>query len=207
MSDFTKYLTETIKEYQYKIKFAGDLADGFQKNLKTALDKYQVKSLSAGKNTPIQEVPLDFPALKNTAVTIFDFVSHYPASVFELRSYIANHFNMSVDKIVVRKPGEPTEDYQNEINAKPKSEYKAKLHDIEYKDAPAVKADEVYGNKHTQSLLKELLKDKKAKFEIEQGSDNKTQETQSKELENNPSPVKAAHKGPVKGNPHTAGAK
>ena len=43
MSDFTKYLTETIKEYQYKIKFAGDLADGFQKNLKTALDKTKLK--------------------------------------------------------------------------------------------------------------------------------------------------------------------
>ena len=33
------------------------------------------------------------------------------------------------------------------------------LQDIEYKDAPKVKADEVYGAKANQSLLKELLKD------------------------------------------------
>ena len=207
MSDFTKYLTETVKEYQYKIKFAGDLADDFQKNLKTVLDKYQVKSLSAGKNTPIQEVPLDFPALKNTAVTIFDFVSHYPASVFELRSYIANHFNMPVDKIVVRKPGEPTEEYQDEINAKPKSEYKAKLHDIEYSELSKIKADEIYGDKANASLLKELLKDRKDKYEIEKGTDNKTQEIQPKEEKGSASPVNAAHKGPVKGNPHPAKGK
>jgi len=189
MSNFKQYLIESTKEYQYKIKIAGDLADDFNTRLETALNKYEVKSLSKGKKTPIQEVPLDFPGLKNIAVTIFNFIAHYPASVFEMRCYLADYMNMPMSQIVIRKPGEPTEEYQDEMIAKPKSEFKSKLQDIEYKDAPKIKADEVYGDKATQSLLKELLKDRKDKYEIEKGLDNKTQEAQSKEEQSSASPL------------------
>ena len=207
MSNFKQYLTESTREYQYKIKVAGDISDDFGARMETALKKYDVKSLSKGKKKPIQETPLDFPGLKNTSVTIFDAVTNYPASTFEMRSYVADYMNVPVNQIVVRKPGEPTEDYQEEMRAKPTSEFKAKLQDVEYKDAPKVKADEVYGDKANQSLLKELLKAKQEKYEIEKGSDNKTQDIQPKEEKGSASPVQAAHKGPVKGNPHPAKGK
>ena len=58
------------------------------------------------------------------------------------------------------------------------------------------------------SLLKELLKDREAHaLNMEVGKDNKTQELQSNEEESKPSPIQAAHKGPVKGNPHPAKGK
>jgi trehalose-6-phosphate synthase len=63
--------------------------------------------------------------------------------------------------IVVRRPGEPTEQYQEEMKTKETSEFKSVLQDIEYKDAPKVKADEIYGDRANQSLLKELLKARK----------------------------------------------
>ena len=207
MSTFVEYLTESTKEYQFKIKVAGDLPEGFRTRLETALKKYDVKGCSNGKKTPIQETPLDFPGLKNTSVTIFDVTTNYPASVFEMRSYVADYMNIPASQIVVRKPGEPTEEYQEEMKAKPTSEFKAKLQDVEYKDAPKVKADEVYGDKAIQSLLKELLKDRQARYEIEKGSDNKTQEAQSKDEQASTSPIKAAHQGAVKGNPHPAKGK
>jgi len=164
MTDFKQYLAESTKEYNYRIKVAGDLSEDFASRLETALKKYEVKSLSKGKKTPIQEVPLDFPNLKNTAVTIFELKTSYPASVFEMHSYISNIMRLQPNQLVVRKPGEPTEEYQEEIKAKAekKSEFRSVLQDVEYKDAPKVKADEVYGDRANQSLLKELLKARKA---------------------------------------------
>jgi hypothetical protein len=41
-----------------------------------------------------------------------------------------------------------------------KSEYKNKLQDIEYKDAPKVNAEDFHSTQANMSLLKELLKDK-----------------------------------------------
>ena len=160
MTDFKQYLAESTKEYDYRIKVAGDLSEDFAGRLETALKKYEVKSLSKGKKTPIQEVPLDFPNLKNQAVTIFELKTSYPASVFEMHSYISNIMRLQPNQLVVRKPGEPSEEYQEEIKTKAekKSEFRSVLQDVEYKDAPKVKADEVYGDKANQSLLKELLK-------------------------------------------------
>lgn len=163
MTNFKQYLAESTKEYHYKIKIAGDISEDFGSKLETALRKYEVKSLSKGKKTPIQEVPLDFSHIKNQAVTIFELTTLYPASVFEMRALIADSMRLHDNQIVIRKPGEPTEEYQEEIKARAekKSEYKSMLHDIEYKDAPKVKADEVYGDRANQSLLKELLKARK----------------------------------------------
>jgi hypothetical protein len=210
MTNFKQYLAESTKEYNYKIKVAGDLSEDFGSRLETALRKYEVKTLSKGKKTPIQEVPLDFSHLKNEAVTIFELTTMYPASVFEMRTLIADSMRLHPNQIVVRKPGEPTEEYQEEMKAKAekKSEFKSMLQDIEYKDAPKVKADEVYGDRANQSLLKELLKARKD-FDAAQfaAKPKVEQEVMKNEVDkkNSGSPIKAAHKGPVKGNPNPAG--
>jgi hypothetical protein len=207
MTDFKEYLAESTKEYNYKIKVAGDLSEDFGSKLETVLKKYEVKTLSKGKKTPIQEMPLDFPTIKNQAVTIFELTTMYPASVFEMRALVADSMRLHADQIVVRKPGEPTEEYQEEMKAKAekKSEFKSMLQDVEYKDAPKVKADEIYGDKANQSLLKELLK---ARKEIEFAAKPKVeQEVQKNEgdKKNSGSPIMPAHKGAVKGNPDPAG--
>ena len=152
-------------------------------------------------------MPLDFPQLSNEEVTIFDVTTNYPVSVRELKEYLGVYMNLPQTHIVVRKPGEPTEEYQDQMQVAKKSEYANKLHDIEYKDAPKVNAEDFHSTKANMSLLKELLKDREDKYEIEKGSDNKTQDTQSNEEESKPSMLKAAHDGPVKGNPHPAKGK
>jgi hypothetical protein len=201
MTNFKHYLSESTKEYDYKIKVAGDLSEDFAARLETALKKYEVKSLSKGKKTPIQEVPLDFPNLKNTAVTIYELKTSYPASVFEMHSYITNSMRLQPNQLVVRKPNEPTEEYQEQMKTKETSEFKSVLQDVEYKDAPKVKADEVYGDRANQSLLKELLKARKEKTEfaakpkVEQEvqkneGDKKNPGSVLKPLKGNPDPIK-----------------
>jgi len=178
MSTFAKYLTESTKTYEYRVKIAGDIDKDFASRLETACQKFEVQKLSAGKKTPIQSLPLDFPAIKNESVTIFNLSTSYPVSVRELKEYIADYMRISPAMVVVRTPDEPTEEYQEQIANAGKSEYVNKLRDIEYKDAPKVKSEDFHSTKANMSLLKELLKDRK---KIEFAKTEKTQEVQSKE--------------------------
>ena len=68
------------------------------------------------------------------------------------------------------------------------------------KDAPKVNAEEFHSTKANMSLLKELLKDREIGYEVEKGTDNKTQEAQSKEEKSTPSPFsKVKNPSPNKG--------
>ena len=140
MSTFTHYLTESAKSYDYKIKIAGQPKDIDTTRLETALAKFEVAKMSAGKSTPIQSLPLDFPQCKNESVTIFDVTTNYPASVREMKEYLADYMNISPAMIVVRKPNEPSEEYQEQMEVAKTSEYKNKLLDLEMSDSPKVNA-------------------------------------------------------------------
>ena len=189
MSEFARYLSESIKEYVYKIKVAGDLDKDFANQLETACQKFEVKKLSAGKKTPIQELPLDFPALKNIQVTIYELTTMYPVSAHELKEYLAYYLNLPKNQLVVKKPGEPSEEYQDEMKNKP-SEFKSKLQDIEYGDAPKVEADKIYGDKANASLLKELLKARKEITHAEEDAKNKAEKKlQDREEKGTASPL------------------
>ena len=172
MSTFTKYLTEATKTYEYKVKIAGDIDKDFSSRMETACQKFELKKLTAGKKTPIQSLPLDFPQLKNESVTIFELTTSYPVAVNELREYIADYMRISPACVVVRKPGEPSEEYQEQIANATKSEYKNKLQDIEYKDAPKVNAEDFHSTKANMSLLKELLKNREESVKPEQNKES-----------------------------------
>ena len=174
MSTFTKYLTEATKTYEYKVKIAGDIDKDFSSRMETACQKFELKKLTAGKKTPIQSLPLDFPQLKNESVTIYDLTTSYPVAVNELKEYIADYMRISPAWVVVRKPGEPSEEYQEQIANATKSEYKNKLNDIEYKDAPKVNAEDFHSTKANMSLLKELLKDREVNKDAPKEKENIT---------------------------------
>ena len=189
MSTFKDYLTESSKSYDYKIKIAGEPKDIDKNALETALQKFDLASMSAGKSTPIMTLPLDFPRLSNESVTIFDVTTNYPESPRVMHEYLSDILRIPMTHIVVKKPGEPTEEYQNDMQVAKKSEYASKLQDIEMKDAPKVNAEDYHSTKANMGLLKELLKDRENRYEVEKGSDNKVQDTQSNEEEATPSPL------------------
>ena len=174
MSTFQKYLTESTKSYDYKIKIVGEIDKNFTTKMETALAKFEVAKMSAGKKTPIQTLPLDFPALSNESVTIFDVTTNYPASAREMKEYLGVHMNIPQTHIVVRKPGEPTEEYQEQMQVATQSEYKNKLMDIEYKDSPEVNAEDFHSSKANMSLLKELLKDREENKDTPKEKENIT---------------------------------
>ena len=174
MSTFTQYLAESSKSYDYKIKVAGVLADDFASKLESALAKFEVAKMSAGKKTPIMTMPLDFPHLSNEEVTIFDVTTNYPASSGVMKEYLSDLLGINASKIVVRKPGEPTEEYQDQMQIAKNSEYKNKLMDIEYTDTAKVNPEDFHSTKANMSLLKELLKDREENKDTPKEKENIT---------------------------------
>ena len=184
MSTFTHYLAESTKSYDYKIKIAGETKDIDKNALESALQKFDLASMSAGKSTPIMTVPLDFPMLKHESVTIFDVTTNYPESTRVMQEYLSDILRIPTTHIVVRKPGEPTEEYQNDMQVANKSDYASKLQDIEMKDAPKVNAEDYHSTKANMGLLKELLKDR----EVNKDAPKEKENAMSKEEEGTPSP-------------------
>jgi len=150
MKTFDEYLTESKKVYSFKVGVAGDLPEGFADTMETALQKYNVSSMTAGKRTPIQERPLDFPQLENCNVTYYEVDLIYPTTVQVLQEYIGQCCGVKQSHIIVRNPNEPQELYQEE---KDSETYVAKLTTEELEGESA--QDEVGENK-VMNLLKEL---------------------------------------------------
>jgi hypothetical protein len=195
MSTFTHYLTEAAKSYDYKIKVAGDIDKAFASRMETALAKFEVAKMSAGKKTPIMTLPLDFPALSNESVTIFDVTTNYPVAVNVLKEYLADYMKITPSMIVVRKPGEPTEEYQDEMQIGNKSDFANKLASVEEKfDSNKVKAEDFFGDKYNMGLLRELMKSKKEVPAMpDENNKNKAEKKlQDREEKGTPSPFSKA---------------
>jgi hypothetical protein len=74
MKTLKEYITESFsnKKYQFKVKIAGEVNEDQITKVKTVLEKWGVDNFTKHSTTPIQSLPLDFPTLKNSSVTIFD---------------------------------------------------------------------------------------------------------------------------------------
>ena len=150
MKKFADYLTESKRTYEFKVGVAGDLPEGFEDKMETALQKFACTKMSAGKKTPIQERPLDFPQLENTEVTYFEIECTYPTTVQVLQEYIGSCCRIPQSHIIVRNPEEPQELYQQEEIEK---EYTAKL---TQEDMGGESAQADAGPDRVMNLLKEL---------------------------------------------------
>lgn len=156
MKSFTEYLTESKKTYEFKIKVAGDLSEDFSSELNTAMEKFSVVKLGKGKRTPIQDVPLDFPNLKNSHVTVFDLECHYPTTPQVLEAYIAQVCGCPAGSVVVKTANDPSEQYEAEMNEK----MTPVLGEPQESETDKT-AQDLVGEKHISSFLKDLARDSK----------------------------------------------
>lgn len=155
---FGSYVAETKQEYKYVLKFAvNDMSDQMIDMLESCLKKYDLKSASAFRKTPIQESPLDFPNIKNSPVYICDLTLGYPGSLEFLQIYLCNSMGISPQQLAIYSENDPrqieTDLYLDRTSPEYKAQYKARLgSDYEEEEAPA------YGEKYNISFLKELEK-------------------------------------------------
>jgi hypothetical protein len=150
MKSFAEYITESKKTYDFKIGVAGELPEGFENRMETALQKFGITKLTPGKKTPIQERPLDFPQLENLEVTYYETQLTYPTTVQVLQTYLGEVCSVPQSHIIVRNPNEPQELYQQE--AKDET-YIAKL---TVEDMGGENGQPKVGQNRVMDLLKEL---------------------------------------------------
>lgn len=104
MKPFAKYLAESERTYDYRIKILGRVSDDLVRQLKQKLDQFDPVSLGDVRATPIQKVPTDFPNDKNQAVSMFDVKFKYPAidaqvkQLWQLLGQNPNHIIMGTSK-------------------------------------------------------------------------------------------------------------
>jgi hypothetical protein len=152
MNTFKKYLQESVKQYDFRVKIAGDISEDMGTKLESALNKWKVSSFKKVGQTPVQEFPLDFPKLKNEEVSIYTVTVDYPTTQNELTEYLSSNLNLAKERFVVRVPGEPSEEYQQPGEKRTE----ALLTDSEYKEAPNANFDDYYGDKYNTGFVKEL---------------------------------------------------
>lgn len=161
MKSFKDYLTESKKTYDFKVKIAGEFTTEQEECLKSLLAKYQVVGFKKAAKTPVQALPLDFPRITNAEVNVFEVSLDYPVASHELQYYLGNGLRINEQAIVVRRPGEPSEEYQTPAEAREG----ALLNDNEYKESPNVDSNQYFGDKYNVSFVKALNDTLKAQRE------------------------------------------
>lgn len=175
MKSFKDYLTESKRTYDFKVKIACPMTAEGESDMKALLDKYQVVGFKKATTTPVQALPLDFPRLTNTEVHIYEVSLDYPVASHELANYLGTGLKILEQCIVVRKPGEPSEQYQEPVEQREG----ALLNDSTYAESPNVDSKNYYGTEYNLSLVKTLNDDLKAQHKargqvIPNGDDGKT---------------------------------
>ena len=156
MKRFTEYLQEGItdKKYDFRVKIAGDITKENETKLESMLGKFKVSSFKKSATTPVQQFPLDFPNIQNSQVNIYEVTLDYPTTTFELTEYLTSGLAVGRQNLVVRKPGEPLEEYQS---GEPiRQGEKALLTDPDYKESPNATFEDYYGDKYNTGFVKEL---------------------------------------------------
>jgi hypothetical protein len=189
MKTFLKYLSEVQKVYEFKVKVANIDPKDHLDNLKATLAAYAVESISAPKRLPIMENNIDFPAMKNCEIHVFEVALKYPVTANQLRALIAERLETAISQVFVTPSNHPEELWRN--NEGELREY-VQGEDVLTQPYPEATADQkaagqAYSNKET--ILKELTKP--VKVEIA-GND----ETNAKTLND----VPAGEKSPVGSN-------
>lgn len=171
MISFREFLTESAKQYKFRVKVAGEVTDEQLEMLETALDKWGVASVSKPKRSPIQEHPTDFPTLTNSEVSVMEVVLNYPCTPQELQQCISETAKISLDKIKTYNENDPGMAEREEEVQEEDKPYEVQL------TAPYPKGDKnpQYGDKFNKQFLKDL--EKMPKMKIAGGNTSKAQTT------------------------------
>ena len=156
MKTFKTYLTESDRTYNFRIKMVNMPEKEVIDRLETVLEKYELKSISKPKKTPIQEHPMDFQTLNNAEVYIMDAELSYPSTASQLYHYISEMVGVPESHLVIINKDHPEEIAREEKAKGADEDYAPKLEDSEYKEDKKVKAEDHYGDKYNENMLKKI---------------------------------------------------
>lgn len=153
MKSFQTYIFELNKPYEFRIKLAGVNPKGeTMDKIKSALDTYQLESVTAVKSLPIQE-HREFPNYGGPCECWqFDVTVAYPTTVAAIRQVIQERAHINPNWVCVRNLSEA--EYTDEAESRGKDQKGALLNDDQLKADEG--GQELVGQVRIGSLLKEL---------------------------------------------------
>ena len=129
MNTLAKYLAESERTYQYRIKVVGDVPEGFFKELKNKCAQFDIVKMSDPKTSPVRKQIPDFPAYPNQSMSIVDVEFKYPAVEPQIKQ-LAQLLGLDPNRIVMNTAN--YEDGLNVENAKIIDQNKDLLGDTNY---------------------------------------------------------------------------
>lgn len=152
MKSFQSYFYEAKKIFEFRIKIAmHDMDKPAQDRLKSALEAYQLETITAPKRLPIQE-HRDFPKMGPCECYVIDIGLNYPTVPAQVRQLVIERAGINADCVCVY----PLAQYldNEEFEAHGKDHEGALLDEEELKADPDGQA--LAGQVRVGSLLKEL---------------------------------------------------
>jgi hypothetical protein len=129
MKPFVKYLAESERTYNYRIKVVGDVPEGLFKQLEEKLAQFDIVKMTKPKSTPVRKQVPDFPAFPNQPMSIVDVEFKYPAIEPQIKQ-LAQLAGLDPNRIVMN-----TISYEEELDVesdKIEDENKDLLKDTDY---------------------------------------------------------------------------
>jgi hypothetical protein len=157
MKTFLQHLSEVQKTYEFRVKLANIDPAKCMDRLKTALETWQLREISAVKRLPIKENVIEFPSFGPTEVYQFDVSLAYPCIDAQLRQLIAERCNMLASAVYVVPTNHPEEQRRSNENSD-LHEY-AQGESVIDKPFPEASAEQKAASKAysgAESILKEL---------------------------------------------------
>jgi len=159
MKTFNEYLTESKKTYGFRIKVAGNLAEGFADKVKSGLAKYSCMKVEKSTTTPIRPTALDFPELKNIEVTMFEAECEYPVTPQQISIQIREFTGMPESHFRVRNLNDTAE----ESYIDPAQPSGKALLNTDLTDPEKIRHKDYFGDDHVTNFLKDIAKEAKAR--------------------------------------------
>lgn len=168
MKNLYAYLSETEKEYPYRLRTIAEIDLNDFEKIKKILSRYELIEISDPKSTVIQSNPVDFPSFNMVSVTIIDFKTGIPVSCYYLQEEIRKILSLNNYEIIIRGQNDPYEIQEyiqceetfEESNGEPLLSTDVKYNEYNY-DVDDGK--QYYGDKYNQSLLNYIASAEKEK--------------------------------------------
>jgi hypothetical protein len=114
---FKKYIAETERSYNYRLKTVAKLDDEAMDRIERIVMKYQPLEISEPRKTMLQKNPLDFTNVDAAEVWIVDLTLGLPASGYVLGEEIRHSLGVPENQVIVRGSNDPTEVESERLNA------------------------------------------------------------------------------------------
>lgn len=161
MKSLNEYLIESAQVFKYRVKVAGELPNEVFDSFKSALDAYDVETVTDPRTTPVMKDPFGFPGLENVELNLFDVTLNYPASFAEIID-LARLSGIDPANIRVLSDGYD-ESMQNELDATVGDDSTR----LETPDYPAQSKEQADASKKYSEGFKDIVQNAAStKFEI-----------------------------------------